>query len=452
MQLDVDIIELTPGGDGLAMVGGRRTLIPFTIPGERVRVETRSGPADSGVASLVKVLRPSPHRIAPRCRHFGSGAEPGLGPCGGCSWQHIAYPEQLRLKTALVQRLLRNAVPSAPSPLPMLPSTPVESPWSYRQKVHFVFGSENRGRAARLTMGHYTRGSRRVIPVQECPVHDDRGNVLAFQIADGYRQQRIGAADSGGELSSVAIRCAHGTDEQTATIVSTHSSDKRLRAATRELMSARPDVSFHLNLHPRRDAFIFGAETRRLSGSARMRERVAGTSFLVSPTAFFQTNIAAAEILVRLVTAAVPPESRVLDLYAGAGLFALPLALAGHRVVAVEENRAAVADGEASARLNRVDPTRIRFVARRAEDVVATARGSDVVILDPPREGCASPVVDVVFGGLRPPIGVYVSCNPEALATDLAGIARHGYQVRSVQPVDMFPHTPHVEAVAVVTR
>src|SRR6188474_2472363 len=108
MQLDVDIAELTPGGDGLAMIGGRRTLIPFTIPGERVRVETRSGPADSGIALLVKVLRPSPHRIAPRCRHFGPDAEPGLGPCGGCSWQHIAYPEQLRLKTALVHKLLRN--------------------------------------------------------------------------------------------------------------------------------------------------------------------------------------------------------------------------------------------------------------------------------------------------------------------------------------------------------
>jgi 23S rRNA (uracil1939-C5)-methyltransferase len=111
-----------------------------------------------------------------------------------------------------------------------------------------------------------------------------------------------------------------------------------------------------------------------------------------------------------------------------------------------------VADGEASARLNRVDPACIRFVARRAEDVVPTARGSDVVILDPPREGCASPVIDTVFGGVRPRIGIYVSCNPEALAADLAGILRHGYQVQSVQPVDMFPHTPHIEAVAVLTR
>lgn len=452
MQLDVDIRELTPGGDGLAIAGGRRLLIPFTIPGERVRVETRPGRAEPAFASLVEVLRPSPHRTRPPCRHFGPDAEPGLGPCGGCGWQHIAYPEQLRLKTALVQSLLRESVPSAPAPLPMLPSTVMDSPWGYRQKVHFVFGSNSRHRSPELVMGHYARGSRRVIPVQECPVHDERGNTLAFQIGDRYRRRHVIAANDGGELSSIAIRCGHGTDEQMATVVSTAGSDKRLRAATREVMAARPEVSFHLNLHPEHDAFIFGADTRRLSGPARMRERVANTSFLVSPTAFFQTNIGAAEILVRLVTGAVPPESRVLDLYAGAGLFALPLAIAGHRVLAVEENREAVADGEASARLNRVDPARVRFIVRRAEEALTMARGSDVVILDPPREGCAESVIDAVFGDLRPPVGIYVSCNPEALAIDLAGIVRRGYKVRSVQPVDMFPHTAHVEAVAIVTR
>src|SRR5262245_37800521 len=104
MQLDVDITELTPGGDGLAMAGGRRLIVPFTIPGERVRVEARPGQKDQGLARLVTVLRPSPHRIQPACRHFGPDAAPGVGPCGGCSWQHIAYPEQLRLKTDLVRR------------------------------------------------------------------------------------------------------------------------------------------------------------------------------------------------------------------------------------------------------------------------------------------------------------------------------------------------------------
>jgi 23S rRNA (uracil1939-C5)-methyltransferase len=201
----------------------------------------------------------------------------------------------------------------------------------------------------------------------------------------------------------------------------------------------------------------------------RMREEVAGVSFVISPTAFFQTNVHAAETLVGLVLAAVPERARILDLYAGAGLFALPLARAGHEVVAVEENRAAVADGEASRRFNRIPDERCRFVARRVEQAVtaparppgvrrdrrnpgAAQHEFDAVVLDPPREGCSETVIDGVFGGLMPPGVVYISCNPEALARDLAAASDHGYRIRSLQPVDMFPHTAHVETVAVLTR
>jgi 23S rRNA (uracil1939-C5)-methyltransferase len=182
-------------------------------------------------------------------------------------------------------------------------------------------------------------------------------------------------------------------------------------------------------------------------------------AFLISPDAFFQTNVHAAEILVRLVADAVPSGARVLDLYAGSGLFALPLARRGHEVVAVEENRSAVGDGEASRRLNRIPDERCRFVARRAEEAVraavrSLARGKrfDAVILDPPREGCSPAVLDVLFGTIAPARAIYVSCNPEALAYDLATIVRLGYRIQSLQPVDMFPHTAHIETVAVLAR
>jgi 23S rRNA (uracil1939-C5)-methyltransferase len=208
----------------------------------------------------------------------------------------------------------------------------------------------------------------------------------------------------------------------------------------------------HLNLHPRDDAFVFGERTRHLQGSERLREQVAGASFLMSPTAFFQTNIRAAEILVGLVLAAIPATSRVIDLYAGCGLFAIPLALAGHDVVAVEENRLAVADGEAALRLNAGAGNRCRFVGRRVETAIGSIRRADVVVLDPPRDGCAGSVLQEVFERLRPVHAVYVSCNPEALACDLTPICAAGYRIRSLQPIDMFPHTPHVETVAVLDR
>ena len=452
--VDLTIDYLDASGDGIARHRGDRISVPFTIPGERVRVRLRPGHGDRLSSELLEILEPSPHRVVPPCPHFGPNAEPYGAPCGGCSWQHIAYPEQLRLKTALVDRLVRAALPHAPLARETIAGTDTRDPWGYRHKVHFVFGN-----APHLVMGHYVRGSRRIIPVRECPVHDPRGNRLAFDLRDAYARAGVSAAASGrGVLRSVAIRAGAHTPELMATLVVANDDDKRLRTTTQRVVGrgdgadGRGPTSLHLNLHPRGDAFIFGRETRRLAGTDRMREEVAGTSFLISPTAFFQTNVHAADVLVRLVLDAVPDGADVLDLYAGVGLFALPLARRGHHVAAIEENRAAVADGEASLRLNRIPPGQCRFVARSVESALTPTMPADVVILDPPREGCAAPVVERLFGRLRPRRAVYVSCNPEALARDLRLIAPHSYTIRSLQPVDMFPHTAHVETVVILDR
>ena len=441
----VDIEALAPNGDGVAHAGGQRLNIPFTIPGERVRV--RVDERGRARASLVEVLRASPHRIAPRCRHFGVDAVPGVGACGGCSWQHIAYSQQLRFKTELVDRLVRAAVRDAPRALPTLAATPLDRPWGYRHKLHFVFGS----RGSTLVMGHYVRGSRRVIPVVECPVHDERGNAFAFSARDTFAAAGVAAAGAErGTLRSLAIRVGRRTRELMATVVVADDRDRRLRVATRQLLERTTPTSLHLNVHERADAFIFGPMTRHLSGSARMREEVAGASLLMSPTAFFQTNVDAADLLVRLVLGAIAAETSVVDLFAGSGLFAIPLAAAGHDVVAIEENRLAVADGEAALKLNDAARSRCRFIARRVEAALPAIRGAEAVVLDPPREGCSPVVIREVFGRLRPRRAVYVSCNPEALARELRPICSSGYRLVSLQPVDMFPHTAHIETVAVL--
>ena len=304
-----------------------------------------------------------------------------------------------------------------------------------------------------MVMGHYVRGTRRVIPVVTCPVQDQRGNELAFRFRDELT--RAGAPTGNAPaVKSLAVRVGAATAEIMATLVVTGEPDRQIRTASRRVVDADGPSSFHVNLHPRGDAYIFGPHTRHVSGSERMREEIGGISFLISPTAFFQTNVHAAEILVREVVAAVPSSSHVLDLYAGAGLFALPLAHAGHRVTAIEESHAAVADGKASRRLNRIVDGQCRFIARRVEDALTTVRRRryDAVVLDPPRAGCSPRVLQEVFAGIRPPRVIYVSCNPEALARDLQFIVRLGYRVESLQPVDMFPHTAHVETVTVLIR
>jgi 23S rRNA (uracil1939-C5)-methyltransferase len=445
MEFLVDIEHLSTSGDGVARHRGRLISVPFTIPGERVRVSL--SPSRNGSAALLEVVHPSPHRVQPECSHFGV--------CGGCAWQHIAYPEQLRFKTELVDRLVKQAVPTAPAARPMIAATPLDDPWRYRQKVHFVFGSSRDG----LILGHYARGSRRVMPVVECPVHDKRGNAVAFGLFGAY--STIGRRGGLPTLKSIAVRVSGSTDETMATLVVTENSDPRLRAATRKVLAApAAPSSFHVNVHPRGDAYIFGPETRRIAGTERLRDEAGGVTFLISPTAFFQTNVRAAQILVQLVLDAVPPAVDVLDLYSGAGLFALPLAKRGHHVTAVEANRTAVADGEASMRVSRIDPERCRFIARPvnaftpgvAERLRRGRLAAPVVILDPPREGCEAAVLDDVFEGMSPETAIYVSCNPETLARDLQRIVGRGYAIESMQPVDMFPHTPHIETVVKITR
>jgi 23S rRNA (uracil1939-C5)-methyltransferase len=445
---DIDIDSLRLQGDGLARFGRRAVSVPFTIPGERVRV--RLGATHAGITSgtLVELLRPSPHRVQAGCQHFGPQAQGGR-ICGGCSWQHIAYPAQLAFKTDLVTRLVRERIPSAPAARPMLAATPLDAPWHYRNKVHFVVEG---ARPGALLMGHYARASRRVVAVRECPVHDERGNAVAFALRDACQW-----ADTR-EVKSIAVRAGRSRPETMAALVVTSDRDKRVRTAVRRALGGEtPPTSLHVNIHPRGDAFIFGKDTRHIAGPERLREDLGGASFLISPTSFFQTNVRAAGILVEQVLTAVPDGASVLDLYAGAGLFALPLALRGHAVVAIEEDRSAVADGEASLRLSRVPDGRCRFIAKPVEIALGPGRPSlsrrfDVVVLDPPRQGCPPAVIDQVFGRRVPARALYVSCDPESMARDLARIAAGGYAIESMQPVDMFPHTPHIETVVVLKR
>lgn len=458
-MIEVEIESLDLAGDGVARLGRRTYAVPFTIPGERVRVQPAPKPRPDGVrpARLIEIVRPSPHRTTPGCRHFGPGPPSDVEPCGGCAWQHIAYPEQLRLKTALVTRLVRAAVSDAPAANTMVATTPLDAPWGYRHKVHFVFGNAG-GRQAKLVMGHYARGSRLVVGVDECPVHAPDGNARAFALRDACVKAGVLAAEPagrrrGGVLKSVAVRVARRTKERVMTVVVADDGDRALRGATRRALDAAgADTALHLNIHSRHNAFIFGEVTRRISGPERLRDEVAGVSFLISPTAFFQTNLDAAAVLVELVRRALPPGVPVLDLYAGAGLFALPLARAGHDVVAVEENTAAVADGEASRAVNRIPPSQCRWVAATVETALSRVGACDTVVLDPPRDGCSAVVSQRLFAERRPSLAVYVSCNPETLARDLAVAAGCGYGVELLQPVDMFPHTPHVETVAVLRR
>lgn len=362
------------------------------------------------------------------------------------------------MKSETVRTLLRAALGASSPPVrPIIPGA--STPWGYRHKVHFVFAPGPRGQG--LVMGHYRRGSQTVVPVEECPVHAEAGNLVAFAVRDALRKAGVEGATSDlkhGVARHLVIRVASPAPERLATLVVTENA-RVLRPAVRDILAGPlAPTGLHLNVHDRPGSFLFGPTTKRLAGADRVREEIAGVGYLISPTAFFQTNVDAAEAMVRLVLEHTRGSDRVLDLYAGAGLFALALAKRGASVTAVEENADAVADGEASRRLNRISEASCRFVRARAEDVASGASrrlvlaSPDTVVLDPPRQGCAPAVVDWIIRGLRPSGIVYVSCNPETLAVDLKAFMTGNYGISLVQPVDMFPHTPHIESVVVLRK
>ena len=350
----------------------------------------------------------------------------------------MPYAEQLAKKRKELSRLLRMDVP------PLIPS-PKES--RFRNKVAFVFGPG--------VMGHYALGSQRIVPIEECPVHHERGNRIAFALRDRLLKARIPP----GVLRHIVIRTTDSGREASAMLVVTRN-DKSLRTPVRGLLASpdRPD-GFFINIHDKPGPFMVGDETIKIDGRSHVKEVIDGVSYLVSPTAFFQTNVGAAAALVRLVNEtdfrdAEPegsaPRIRVLDLYCGTGLFSLALAKQGAKVTAIEENRQAIKDAEANARLNRLPDGQVRFIAGRVEQGV---KGQfDAVVLDPPRQGCPPEVLAAVFERIKPARVAYVSCNPDALAKELPGILRTGYRVTRVQAVDMFPHTDHIETVVAFQR
>jgi len=441
-RLRLPVTDMALEGDAIARHHTYVLFVAGAIPGEEVEVEVESAGRKHGRARLLSVVRPSPHRVAAPCPYFG--------PCGGCAWQHIAYPEQLRLKERLLGSTLELALGAR---VQVAPAAGLDHPWGFRNKAHFVVG---RGADGQTVLGHYAARSKDLVAVEECRVHSEPANRVAFRLRDLLREHRVppveGDRTGTGTARHVLARAAERSGEVQAVLVAARRKFPGLEDIAREITQGPCAASgFHLNTNRRPGNLVLGSFTRKLRGRERLLEEVAGVRFLISPVSFFQTSARAAQRLVQLVLAGVgsPAPGWVLDLYAGVGLFALPLARAGHRVLAIEENPFAIGDGEETARLNRIRgcvfhrgrvESEIRAAARR--------RTCRAVVLDPPREGCSPSVLAQVARVLRPRVVVYVSCDPRALGADLRRLLEAGYIIEEVRPVDMFPHTAHIETVA----
>jgi 23S rRNA (uracil1939-C5)-methyltransferase len=410
------------------------------IPGEYARVRVESVKAKYAVAELVELLRESPDRAEPFC--------PVFGICGGCQVQHLSYPAQLRWKRDLVQNALQRlgGIKDAEVGEPI----GMDEPRAYRNKMSLVVDHSE----GTPVFGFYAARSHEVVPIEACPVvlpQLDRSIVGLMEAA-----RDPASAPAFDDVLHVVARNAHASDEGVVSLT-TRRPSTTLPAAAAALATHLPGmVGIANSYEPSSENAVMGRRQSTVFGRAEMRERIDPVEFRVSPASFFQVNSEMVGKIFAFLRERLDGVSNVIDLYCGAGTFALFFAKAGIRVTGIEENPNAVREARANAELNGV-ADRTTFVAGRVDATLRTKRGAetlaaaDVVFLDPPRKGSDEPTLDALVRARAPRIW-YLSCNPATLARDLARLVAGGYRVAGVQPFDMFPQTGHIEALAFLDR
>jgi 23S rRNA (uracil1939-C5)-methyltransferase len=336
---------------------------------------------------LTRVIEAAAERVEPRCAVFGV--------CGGCQFQSMAYSAQLAWKTARVRELLFAA---GFDEAPVLPAIGCEEPWGYRNHMRFAVNREGQ-------VGLTARGTHRVLPLTECPIADPHINEALAVLAGSPQPRPQALARYGVATGQLLIQ----------------------PAPTGETRAALGQVG----------------ELRE----TEMEEELGGARFRIRPSSFFQTNTAHANVMARLALAALPagPDMTLVDAYCGVGVFARLMAGQAGRVLAIEESASAVRD----ARWNLRDAPNVEIIQAKVEDdLPQRTERLDGLVIDPPRAGCQRPVLDALVAR-RPPVVVYISCDPTTLARDLAYLCltAGAYHIRSVQPLDMFPQTAHIENV-----
>jgi 23S rRNA (uracil1939-C5)-methyltransferase len=447
--------RMAPEGEAIARVPGsaRVIFVANAVPGDKLEVEILAAKSSFARGRILRLIEPGPERIAPPCpHHFAPGrAAPA---CGGCDWQQLSYEAQLRHKRELVRDCLsRIGKFNAADVAPTLASP---QPWGYRNKVQIPFGREG----GKIVAGFYAASSHRIVDFKTCAVQPELSVRIAHKVKELAEmfQWPIYEEDSGrGWLRHLFVR-TNSEGKALVALVTRTTEFPRREEYVALMRDAFPEIiGMHQNVQPLKTSVILGPLWKTTWGERSIREKVGRFRFLVSPGAFLQVNTSAAELLYDAALAAAKSGGAVfdqaLDLYCGAGTLTLWLAGAFSRVTGIEENHDAVKDAWKNAELNGIK--NVRFSSGRAEAVLPKLRGGlsgrCAVVVDPPRMGLSQSVLRLLTAPAIKRL-VYVSCNPATFARDAAFLCRSGFRLSSVQPVDLFPQTSHVELVGLLDR
>lgn len=369
--------------------------------------------------------------------------------CGGCQYLGVAYPEQLKIKQKQEEALLKKFGK-------VEPILGMKNPYYYRNKVHAVFDRDKKGN---IISGTYQANTHRVVSVEHCLIEDQKCQEIIRTIRSMLKSFKIKTYDEDtgyGLLRHVLVRRGFATGEIMVILVLGSPILPSKNNFVKVLRQAHPEITtVVLNVNDKRTSMILGDWEKPLYGPGFIKDRLCGCTFRISPKSFFQVNPAQTERLYQTAMdyAGLTGGERVIDAYCGTGTIGLVAAKNAREVIGVELNPDAVRDARLNAREN--NAKNIRFVKADAGDFMAAMAGegekADVVFMDPPRSGSNEKFLSSLVQ-LSPEKVVYISCGPETLARDLEYLVKHGYEVKKIQPVDMFAFCDHVETVVLMSK
>lgn len=460
---EIAIESLGNSGEGVGRYEGFTVFVPFALPGERISARITLVKKNYAVGTLVEILEPSPHRIEPVC--------PVYGTCGGCTLQHVTYEEQLRLKTQKVRDIMERIGKTNPDLVQ--PALGPKQPWPYRNKMQIPVGwgvdtgSKLQGQTGKTqagganelkpVLGFYAMGSHDIVPCTNCAIQNEGNNQIAAVCERLIRETGLtpyNEVTGEGMIRHIIGRI--GENGWMVIIVSTAKTLPQAEHWISEIRKHLPQVtSIVLNHNSRKTNVIMGRDCTLLWGDETISDTIDDLKFRLSPHSFFQVNPEQTLVLYKkaLEYANLTGEETVIDAYCGTGTISLFLAKQAKHVIGIEIVEPAIVDAKANAKRNGI--TNVEFIAADAAkempQLVKRGVKADVVVFDPIRAGCKEEVLKAA-ATMKPKHMVYVSCNPASMARDICVLRELGYEVQTVQPVDMFAMSAHVEAVALITR
>lgn len=441
-----EIIDYTTEGSGVCKIDGAAVFVPSSAVGDKAEIKILKTAKNYAYGKIEKLIEASPYRTEPDCAVFGK--------CGGCTFRHISYESELSFK----QKRVTDALCRIGGVDPPLISdiAGAERSNCYRNKAQLPVTYDSEGR---VRVGFFAPRSHRVIPLDECKLQSpafQQATDIFLSWANEYRIPPYDEKTHSGILRHLYLRYAEKTDELMVCVVANAAELRKEKKLVSMLNEGVKNLrTIVLNTNQEKTNVIMGKSCRVLSGCGYITDELCGMKFRISPFSFYQVNRDQAEKLYGLAAefADLKENETLLDLYCGTGTIGLTMAAKVKRLIGVEIVPQAIEDARLNAEINNI--SNAEFICSDASEaaVMLEKKGirPECIIVDPPRKGCDSALIDTI-AGMSPDRVVYVSCDPATLARDIKVFSSYGYNLCRAVPVDMFPRTVHVECVVCIQR